>query len=326
MPGLREACAGRRIPCEVTQLREAARVSGRVPRWASAAGVVAFAVVVGAASHLLTAPLVAPEALDAGSLRAEAAIDTPAADALLGVVVNSSTIELGPLTDGVVAAIKVRVGEPVKAGQVLVTFESAELEHELSMVRAEAAKVDAETERASVERQQADERLVRAERAKAHLNIEELSAAQYAAKVALAAERSLRAQQALMRAKVEQLKERVDRRSLKAPADGVVADRYVEPGTTVLAGRPAIRLGGAGGWRVRFAVPEAHAMVAVDDQVEVAAGAETFPAVVTQVAPAVDPATLTRFAEAALTSDAGPPFGVRVKVLTALNARSPRER
>lgn len=247
---------------------------------------------------------------------AAAPLDAGTHLSFVGVIVNSSTINLSPLQDGTISSIAARVGDEVKKGQILVTFESSELRHEVQMADAQLSRDDAELERAVLERRQADERLARALQARQHLNVDELSSAKYAARFASAAERALRARRTQDAAKVAQLRDRLDQRTLRAPYDSVVADRFVDPGAVAAPGSVILRLVGQGGWRVRFAIPEEAPVLPPDAGVQVRASTgEQWPAVVTEVAPGVDPASLTRFAEAQLLIDrGGPPFGARVRV------------
>lgn len=278
-------------------------------------GLTVFAASVGAVTRSITTPSTPPSPT-VNEVLTLVAPHPAGAEGFLGVVVTSSTIDLAPMTDGVVSAVYVRVGQAVKAGEAVASFENVELEQDVAMATAEAAKTEAEVQRASLERRHAVERAARAERARSVLNAEELAIARYGAAVARATERSLRAQLALVRAKVTHLHRRLEHRALRAPNDALVAERYVEAGSAVLAGNAVVRLVGQGESRVRFAVPESSAPLAEGDRVEVWWNSEALPAVVTTVAPTVDPASLTRFAEASLEHD-GPPFGARVRVRRA---------
>jgi RND family efflux transporter MFP subunit len=91
-----------------------------------------------------------------------------------------------------------------------------------------------------------------------------------------------------------------------APYAARIARIDVETGTTVLPGTPLLVLDRAGGWQVRFDCPEALAGRLAPGtvlEVEVPALRRTFPATVSEVQPAADPATRSFQAKAALPDD-----------------------
>lgn len=287
------------------------------------AAILALTTVLAVIVSITTRPLEAPPAHDAAIAPRQAAVSTAFdgyADAgFVGVVVSSSTVDVTSLQEGTILTIDARMGERVKEGQVLVTLEPGELGHELDMAQAQLDVDNADIERAMVEKRQAEDRKRRANAAAAHLNIEELSSARYAAQVAMANEKALRARRQVDRAKTEQLKERLERRWLKAPIDSVVAERYLDKGSTVNAGTTVLRLVGQASWRVRFAIPEGEYGVVKGSSVLVrlAQGnkALSWQGSVIEVAPSIDPASMTRAAEAVLAvPEGGPSFGAMVRV------------
>ena len=132
------------------------------------------------------------------------------------------------------------MGDRVSQGQIVATLESTDLRHELAMAQAQLARDDADIERAVLERKQAEERRKRAVNAAEHLNIDELSSARYTARFAITNEKAIRARRVQNLAKEEQLRERLAQRSLRAPVDSVVSDRFLDPGATVGVGRDRI--------------------------------------------------------------------------------------
>ncbi len=267
-----------------------------------------------------TRPMEAPPPHDAPGLSRDVPPEAVAnGDAgFVGVVVSSSTVDVSSLQEGTILTVNARMGESVAQGQVVATLESADLRHELAMAQAQVSRDNADIERAVLERQQAEERRKRAVSAAEHLNIEELSSARYAARFAITNEKALRARRAQDLAKEEQLRERLTQRSLRAPVDSVVSDRFLDPGATVSVGTVVLRLVGQASWRVRFAVPEGEELGVVRDGgvvVRLPSGGQSWHGTITELAPSLDPASMTRVAEALLSvPDGGPPFGAMVRV------------
>ena len=186
------------------------------------------------------------------------------------------------------------------------------------MAQAQVSRDNADIGRALLELQHAEERSERAVSAAEHLNVEELASARYAARFAITDERALRARREHDLAKEEQLRQRLTQRSLRAPVDSVVSDRFLDPGATVSVGTVVLRLVGQASWRVRFAVPEGDEAGVVRDGgvlVRLPAGGPTWHGTITELAPSLDPASMTRVAEALLSvPDGGPAFGAMVRV------------
>ncbi len=270
---------------------------------------------------IATRPLQAPPARDAPSpARNAPSREVATGDAgFVGVVVSSSTVDVSSLQEGTLLSVNARMGEAVSQGQVVAMLETADLRHELAMAKAQLTRDDTDIERAVLERTQAEERRERAVNAAEHLNIDELSSARYTASFAITNEKALRARRTQNLAKEEQLHERLSQRSLRAPVDSVVSDRFLDPGATVGVGTVVLRLVGQAGWRVRFAVPEGDEAGLVTDAgvlVRLPSGAtHTWRGSITEVAPSLDPASMTRVAEALLSApDGGPPYGAMVRV------------
>ena len=135
------------------------------------------------------------------------------ASGLLTVVDESS---LSFRSGGTVRSIAVQAGERVKAGQVLATLEPPELDAGLRQARERLTQSQRDRERA--ERLYADEALSREERDNARtaeaLAAADLQAAQFRSQM-----------------------------SIRAPADGVVLRRLVEPGANVSAGSTVLVVG-----------------------------------------------------------------------------------
>lgn len=148
-----------------------------------------------------------------------------------GVAVSGSldpyrTLQVRAQLPGTVASVAVEQGEEVSAGQVLGYYETATLESRLA--GAVSALAAAEAARAS-----GDHALASAERlaSAGAVSEQDLHQARSAAEAA-------RAQVAAAEARLREARESLDRAILRAPADGVVSRRAVNPGEAVSPGQP----------------------------------------------------------------------------------------
>jgi multidrug resistance efflux pump len=114
---------------------------------------------------------------------------------------------------------------------------------------------------------------------------------------------SARARLVQAETEVQRLRGQSARRVLRAPGDGWVAARLLDPGALVEAGQPVLRLKGSDRYLLRFAVPPSEAgrwasgtpiLWHPDGQ------PGSYPAVVARVAQQVDPASQMVFIEADL--------------------------
>lgn len=190
----------------------------------------------------------------------------------IGTVEARRSWSVGPTVAGRVLSVKVDVGDKVKAGQLLGEMDPIDLEQRLSALDATVAR--AGSAQASAQAQLAD---ATARRDLAALNArrnEDLAAQDYISAGALearlqekaSAEAALQAAQANLRGAGQDLARLVAERAamaqlrgnvrLRAPADGVVTSRDAEPGTTVVAGQPVLRLIDPGSLWVRLRVDQ----------------------------------------------------------------------
>jgi multidrug resistance efflux pump len=89
---------------------------------------------------------------------------------------------------------------------------------------------------------------------------------------------------------VAQARGRLAKAEVRAPADGTVARRYLEPGALAGPGQPIVRLISGRSLIVRFAAPPEQARsLSAADPVRVEAGGASLPATIEQVSPEVDP-------------------------------------
>jgi RND family efflux transporter MFP subunit len=249
------------------------------------------------------APSSAKVAVSAAPLSTSTA--APMATDFVGVVLPPQMASLSPRADGKVLETKVKLGQAVKKGDVLVVFDPREREHELAMAEASLKAAKASAGAAGADLAAATRRASRrnstvtvGDQKIAIVSGEEAAQSRFEAQGAAARAASAAANIAEQRAKVDQLKLALEQTQLVAPFDGVVTGLYFEPGMTVHAGDPAARVVGGKGLRFRAAVPEdsvavlkgkAHARITLEGKLLVGS--------IEQVAPEVEPASRTFLVE-----------------------------
>jgi RND family efflux transporter MFP subunit len=192
----------------------------------------------------------------------------------LGVVLSGETVDVAPKIDGRLQAVRVKPGDHVQKGGVVAELDTRAARQALAL--AQASLVDAR------------ERLKRRSGlAEGVLSIEEISNA----RVMVLDKKS----------RVDELQALVTDAKLRAPFDGVVAQRYVDAGAMAGPTRPVVRLLGSRDARVRFAVTEESAgriTAGMRAWLTVRAFDRPLPLRVESVAPEVDTAARVIFAVA----------------------------
>jgi membrane fusion protein (multidrug efflux system)/multidrug efflux system membrane fusion protein len=217
--------------------------------------------------------------------------------------VSSETVNLSSELQGRLESVSVRPGDPVRRGMVLAEIQPLNLPEQI--VGAEAAVQMARSGIAQAETalRLARERVSRVDAAPEMFSAEQRSVAQGNRETSEKELESARARLTQAQAELDRLRGQSARRVLRAPTDGWVAARLLDPGALVEAGEPVVRLKRSDRYLLRFAVPPAEAP-------HWAAGkpilwhpdgrAEGYPAVVARVAQQVDPASQMVFVEADL--------------------------
>ncbi|EPX64740.1 hypothetical protein D187_000162 [Cystobacter fuscus DSM 2262] len=211
--------------------------------------------------HAMTGPGQEAVAPASGSARAPArAAEVGPRGDFLGVIIPSASVEIVSRTEGQVEAIEVQVGARVQAGAPLVRLDLHPLRKELAIAQAALQTARAQEQLAQVALSEARDRTQRYAHPKLvslqAMPEEEIAAAGFQEKSAAAKLQSAQAQVQEQVARVEQIQQRISDAVIKAPFDGVIAERYLDPGAQTSPSRPILRLLGAGGLRVRFAIPE----------------------------------------------------------------------
>jgi membrane fusion protein, heavy metal efflux system len=251
--------------------------------------------------------LLTAEMVQIGGLVVDSATDAPWRDsrAVPGRLLldPAGTQPLGAIAEGRITRVLVRVGDRVRAGQVVVLVHS----HEIITARAGVATATAALERAQSEARVA---IARAERA------DRLHAAKALSLADLERARADRVDAEAMRATAApQLDEAhglyehlvgdgplpagVDPHEvvIRSPIAGVVVSRDAQPGQVVLPGAPLVTVSRLSSLLLELSLPEeAMATVALGETVRFSTGGEpgrTFSAKVVRIAPTVDSVTRT---------------------------------
>jgi RND family efflux transporter MFP subunit len=280
------------------------------PRWAAY-----DAVPVATPAVALPAPAPAPTPASVAAAPASAATSPPPAPApapataveLIGVLVNGYAVELQPKVEGKVESVLVHVGDRVSLGTPLANVDVTKTRQDLEMTQAELRAEEATCHDAELQLQR---RIPLGGRA---ISREEVDSARAQARVACS---KLQAQEA----RVRQLTQALADAEMRAPFDGVVTARYVDPGAVVGPGKPVLRLLGEGNPQVRFGVPDdVAAQVQVGRPVRVTLQGRAVAGVISRVAPEEDSSSHMIFAVADVETPPGSrlPSGVVVRVIVA---------
>ncbi len=204
-------------------------------------------------------------------------------------------------------AVFVRPGDRLQKGQPIARLDSAALARELDQMRASLREALAAERQASLSLADADSRQKRRLSIPESFSKEDLAQAEIQKQQAEAALESARARVSGERARVRVTEIAVGESEIRAPFAGTVAERYLDPGATVGAGSPIVRLVSEGGVMIRFAVPQADAKTLRLNEPIVASAADLgeLAGTIERIAPEIDPASRMVFVEARV-EGAGP--------------------
>jgi RND family efflux transporter MFP subunit len=177
----------------------------------------------------------------AGAILGSVVAGSPVAGQIEGFTEPFRTIEVAAAESGVLVEVKVREGESVKQGQALVRLDHDV--HEATLKIAEQAHQSrGALDFARAEQQLHRHRLAKLEPllAEGHARPEEIERAR--ADIAMAEAKILSAEEDLLLKKLELSRAQVqlDRRTVRAPVDGIISRLAKEPGEFVSASDPHI--------------------------------------------------------------------------------------
>lgn len=235
-------------------------------------------------------------------------VKTVATGNFIGVLLPPQMATLSSYAEGRVESIAVKVGQPVKKGQLLLSFDpresqqalaAAEGAYQAARAAAGAAGAEAAAARAAAKRNAGTvewngQKISIVAEGQATQSRHEAAAA--GGRAAMAA-----AQIAEAKARVEQFKVALEHSEFRAPFDGVVTQINVEQGATAHGGQPVVRVVGGQGLRARIAIPEESSGVWLGRRrAQLELEGKVFWAILDQVAPEVEPTSRTYFVEGPL--------------------------
>ena len=214
----------------------------------------------------------------------------PAFHTVSGTVRSETTSTLAANVVGTVLRVRVAEGDRVRAGDVLVEIDAREPRANADRARSGREEVERAIEAASANAQLAEKTFRRFEalRERGSASQQEFDDARARHTAAQAELGRLVAQRGGARAAATQAEAVLDFSSIRAPIDGVITGRFIDPGAQAAPGVPLVSIESEAATRIDANVPE-HVTVRPGDVATVEAGTETLEARVTQVQPSVDP-------------------------------------
>jgi membrane fusion protein (multidrug efflux system) len=208
----------------------------------------------------------------------------------LGVLLPRQSVDVASETEGRIERIAVREGDLVHRGQTVATLDRAQIQRDLEMAQASLRATEAEVSGRKVELEQADNKLSRRLVVPESFPKEEIQQSELAKKAAQANLDAALARAAEQRARVAQVQGGLAKADVKAPAEGRVSRRYLEPGALTGPGQPIVRLISSQDLIVRFAVPPERARsLSASQPVTIEVDGTSLPATIEQISPEVDP-------------------------------------
>ncbi len=245
---------------------------------------------------------VAPPAPTEPAVERIAAASAARSTGYLGVLVPRQSAVVAAAASGRLEAVWVRPGDRLRQGAPIARLDAASLGRELDQARASLGEAQAAERQAGLALADAESRQKRRLSIPESFSKEDLAQAEIQKQQAEAALESSRARVTGQRARVRQMEIAVGESEIRAPFDGTVAERYLDPGATVGAGTPIVRLVSEGEVIVRFAVPAAEArdLRLAGPIIATAAGTGDLRGTIERISPEIDPASRMVFVEARL--------------------------
>jgi RND family efflux transporter MFP subunit len=261
---------------------------------------------------------------------ARAELATPMGATWLGVIVAGQEADLGAELAGQVEAVFAEPGARVRKGEAILQLRALSVLGTAGMARAQYAQDRSAERAAELALETARDKADRMAKASAAYSIGDVQSARADARKAEAELEKLRAKSALERASLQRELARAETQTLRAPFDGVLATRNVDPGDFVNAGTLLARVVDDARF-VRFAVPaEGQAGLTAGASLQLMAAGQSLPfaAELVSLEPELDAASGFGVArarmDAALVSSRGLVPGQRVQVFAPAPKVQPR--
>jgi RND family efflux transporter MFP subunit len=177
----------------------------------------------------------------------------------IGVVVARESVDVTAEAPGRLQGVHVQIGDRVRRGDPIASLDTRLITQDLEMARSGLRASEADERRASDELAEAKARNDRRQANPDFFSKEDLAEVALQAKTFAAALDVARARVGEQRARVRQLEASLASNVIRAPFEGRVAERFVDPGAQIAPGSPIVRLISAGDLLVRAAVPPEEA-------------------------------------------------------------------
>lgn len=166
--------------------------------------------------------------------------------------------ELAARSSGRLLTVNGQIGDTFEQGQLLAQVDALEPQRQVAEADAQTAAAAASAERVEAQLEAAQIEAERGVQLKANslLSDQELTALRSQVNVLKAELNAARAQITSAKARATLLRAQIADARLLAPFAGAIAERYLDPGSSVQPGTPVLRLVRSGPLRVRFRVPE----------------------------------------------------------------------
>ena len=170
---------------------------------------------------------------------------------------EAEAVELAAETTGRLLDVAVRLGDRFAAGQVLARVDATQIAQQIAEANAQVRAAQASKKSSQAQLASAKTELERGQRLFASQLMSEQNLQELSMRVGVleAAVEAAEAQAGQAQAKLSLLADTRRRAELKAPFDGAVSQRYLDPGALVQPGKAVLRLVRSGPLRVRFVVP-----------------------------------------------------------------------
>lgn len=207
---------------------------------------------------------------------------------------------------GTVASVQVDLGDSVQSGQLLVRIDPGVLGAELREQEAAMVVLNSRLQKANLLALHHISEFERRSRlhAEAALSASELAQAKITADTAQADAKLIEAEIERAKAQLDAIRLRIADTEVRAPFAGKIAERTVDPGTTVSNGDVLLSLVSTGGERVAFSVAESDVhLVRVGQDARVAAAGRTHHAKVERIGATLQPENRSLLVLAILTGE-----------------------
>jgi RND family efflux transporter MFP subunit len=256
---------------------------------------------------------------------AEPALADTASLGMLGVVVPRREVRLATDQIARIREITAAPGEKVAAGVTVVLLDDRAEQSELRSALASVRAAEAEARRLALQAERSATQVERAERLSGILSDDELRALQHDRGSAALGSRRAGADAAERRAQADGIAQRIAQATLQSPFDGIVVERFADPGAVVAPGEPIVHIISEDAM-IRFAAPEREL-----DRLAVGAAVHVvFPELgieldttVEHVAPEIDAATRIVMIEAPLRLATEQRARVRAGAIARVHAAKP---